>query len=73
MAPKGDDDTGEWRRLHNEDLHSLYAASDILRGIKSRRLRWAGQVAGMRDVRTVYWELVGNLLGKRPVRRPRTR
>jgi hypothetical protein len=51
----------------------LYAASDILRVIKSRRLCSAGQVARMTDVRTVYRVLVGNLHGKRPVGRPRTR
>jgi hypothetical protein len=72
-GPKRDDHTGEWRRLHNEELHSLHAAPDILRVIKSRRLRWAGQVAHMTDDRTVYRVMVGNLQGKRPVGRPRTR
>jgi hypothetical protein len=72
-GPKRNDDLGEWRRLHNEELHSLYAAPDILRVKKSRRLRWAGHVARMTDDRTVYRVLVGNLQGKRLVGRPRTR
>jgi hypothetical protein len=72
-GPKRDEDTGEWRRLHNEELHSLYVAPDILRVMKSRRLRWAGQVARMTDDRTVHRVLVGKLQGKRPVGRPRTR
>jgi hypothetical protein len=63
-GPKRDDDTGEWRRLHNEELHNLYAAPDILRVIKSCRLHWAEQVVRMTDDRTVYRVLVGDLQGK---------
>ena len=47
MGPKGDEN-GEWRRLHNEELHSLYRSPDIVRAIKSRRLRWAVHVAKMK-------------------------
>jgi hypothetical protein len=61
---KRDEDTGEWRRLYNEQLHSLYAAPDILRVIKIRMLSWARQVARMTDDRIVYRVLVGNLQGR---------
>ena len=43
------DENGEWRRLHNEELHSLYRSPNIVRVIKSRRLRWAGHVATMEE------------------------
>jgi hypothetical protein len=66
-CPKRDDDTGEWRRLHNEELHSLYAAPGIFRVIKSRMLRWTGQVARMTDAKTIHRQLVGNLQSRRQV------
>ena len=44
------DENGEWRRLHNEELHSLYLSRNIVRAIKSRRLRWAGHVARMKKI-----------------------
>jgi hypothetical protein len=47
FGPKRDEVTGEWRRLHNEELYALYSSPDIIRVIKSRRLRWAGHVARM--------------------------
>ena len=53
--------TGEWRKLHNEELNSLYSSLNIVRVIKSRRLRWAGHVARMEDGRGVHKVLVGNL------------
>jgi hypothetical protein len=72
-GPKRDEDTGEWRRLHNEELHSLYAAPNMFRVIKICRLRWARQVTRMTDDRIVCRVLVGNLQGRRPVGRPKTR
>jgi hypothetical protein len=51
--------TGEWRKLHNEELHNLYSSPDIIKQIKSRRMRWAGNVARMGDERKVYKVLVG--------------
>jgi hypothetical protein len=47
FGPKGDKVTGEWRKLHNGELHNLYSSPDIIRQIKSRRMRWAGHVARM--------------------------
>jgi hypothetical protein len=65
--------TGSWRKLHNDELHSLYSSPNIFRVIKSRRLRWAGHVARMGKGRGVYRVLVGRLGGKRPLGRPRRR
>ena len=62
--------TGEWRKLHNEELNDLYFSHNIVRLIKSRRLRWAGHVARMGQWRGVYRVLVGNPEGKRPLGRP---
>ena len=67
------DENGEWRRLHNEELHSLYRSSNIVRVIKSRRLRWAGHVARMEEGRSVFKMLTGKPSGKRPFGRPRRR
>jgi hypothetical protein len=64
---------GSWRKLHNDELHSLYSSPNIVRVFKSRRVRWAGRVARMREWRGVYRVLVGRPLGKRPVGRPRRR
>jgi hypothetical protein len=55
---------GEWRNLHNGELHNLYSSPDIIRQIKSRRMRWAGHVARMGEGRNVYRVLVGNPEGK---------
>jgi hypothetical protein len=65
--------TGEWGKLHSGELHNLYSSADIIRQIKSRRMRWAGQVARMGEGRNVYWVLVGNPGGKRLLERPRRR
>jgi hypothetical protein len=65
--------TGEWRRLHNEELHAQYYSPNIIRVIKSRSMRWAGQVARMGNKRGVYRILVGTPDGKRPLGRPRRR
>jgi len=65
--------TGEWRRLHNEELNDLYSSPNIVRVIKSRGMRWAGHVARMGEERGVYRVLVGKPEGKRPQERPRRR
>jgi hypothetical protein len=70
-GPKGDDVTGEWRKLHSEELHNLYSSSNIIRQIKSRRMRWAGHVALMGEEKKLYKVLVGKPEGKRPLGRPR--
>jgi hypothetical protein len=73
FGPKRDEVTGEWRRLHNEELNDLYSSPNILRVIKSRRMRWAGHVARMGEERGAYRILVGRPEGRRPLRRPRHR
>jgi hypothetical protein len=73
FGPKRDEVTGEWRKLHNEELNNLYSSPDIIRQVKSRRMRWAGHVARMGEVRKVYKILVGKPEGKRPLGRPRRR
>ena len=59
FAPKRDEVTGEWRKLHNEELNDLYCSPNIFRVIKSRRIRWAGHVARLGERRGVYKILVG--------------
>jgi hypothetical protein len=71
FGPKRDGVTGEWRKLHNEELHNLYSLPSTLRIIKSRRMRWAGYVARMGEKRNVYRLLVRKPEGKRPVGRRR--
>jgi hypothetical protein len=73
FGPKRDEVTGEWRKLHNEELHNLYSSPDIIRQVKSRRMRWAGHVARMGEERKVYKVLVGKPEGKRPLGRPSRR
>jgi hypothetical protein len=73
LGPKRDKVTGEWRKLHNEELHNLYSSPDIIRQVKSRRMRWAGHVACMGEERKVYKVLVGKPKGRRPLGRPRRR
>ncbi|KAJ4446816.1 hypothetical protein ANN_13514, partial [Periplaneta americana] len=70
---KRDEVTGEWRKLHNTELHALYSSLDIIGNIKSRRLRWTGHVARMGESRNAYRVLVGRPEGKRPLGRPRRR
>jgi len=69
FGPKWDEVTEEWRKLHNED--DLYSLPNIVRVVKSRRMRWAGHVAGIGEGRGVYRFLVGKPEGKRPLGRPR--
>jgi hypothetical protein len=59
FGPKRDEVTGEWRKLHNEELHNLYSSPDIIRQVKPRRMRWARHVARMGEERKVYKVLVG--------------
>jgi len=68
-----DEVTGEWRKLHNEELNDLYASPNVVQVIKSKRMRWAGHVACMGDGRGMYRVLVGKPEGKRPMGRPRHR
>jgi hypothetical protein len=70
---KRDEVTGEWRKLHNEELNDLYSLPIIVRVVKSRRMRWAGHVARMVEERGVHRVLVGKPEGKRPSGRPRRR
>ena len=71
--PKRDEVTGEWRKFHNEELSDLYSLPNIVRVVKSRIMRWAGQVVRMGEGRGVYRVLVGKPEGKRPLGRPRCR
>jgi hypothetical protein len=73
FGPKRDEVTGGWRKLHNEELHGLYSSPSIIRVIKARRMRWAGHVTRMGEVRGAYIILVGRPEGKRPLGRPRRR
>ncbi|KAJ4443774.1 hypothetical protein ANN_05552 [Periplaneta americana] len=73
FGSKRDEVTGEWRKLHNTELHALYSSPDIIRNIKSRRLRWTGHVARMGEFRNAYRVLVGKSEGKRSLGRPRRR
>jgi hypothetical protein len=65
--------TGGWRKLHNEELHGLYSSPSIVRVIRARRMRWAGHVARIGEVRGAYNILVGRPEGRRPLGRPRHR
>jgi hypothetical protein len=73
FGPKTDEVTGEWRRLHNKELYALNSSRNIIRVIKSRRLRWAGHVVCMGERRGAYRSLVGKPEGRRPLGRPRHR
>jgi hypothetical protein len=70
FGPKREED-GSWRKLHNDELHNLYSSPNIVRMIKSRRMRWAVHVAGMGEGRGVYRVLVGRPEGKRTLGRTR--
>ena len=74
FGPKRDEVTGEWRKLHNEELNDLYCSPNIVRVIKKRRMRWAGHVARMGEERRgVYRVLVRKQEGMRPLGRQRLR
>jgi hypothetical protein len=70
FGPKRDEITGEWRRLHNKELYALYSSPNIIRVMKSRRLRWAGHVARMGERRGAYRALVGKHEGRTQLGRP---
>ena len=65
--------TGEWRKLHNAELHALYSSPNIIRNLKSRSLRWAGHVAHMKQSSNAYKVLMGKSEGNRPLGRPKRR
>jgi hypothetical protein len=73
FGSRRDEVMGEWRRLHNEELNDLYCSPNIVRVIKSRRMRWAGHVARMGEERVLYRALVGKPEERRPLGRPRRR
>ena len=73
FGPKRDEVTGEWRKLHNEELSDRYSLPNIVRVVKSRRMRWAGHVARNGEGRGVHNVLVGKPEGKRSLGRPRSR
>jgi hypothetical protein len=71
FGPRRDEGTGEWRKLHNEEMNELYSLPNNVRVVKSRRMRWVGHVARMGEDRGVHRVLVGKPEGKRPLGRPR--
>jgi hypothetical protein len=73
FGPKRDEVTGEWRKLHNEELNDLYSLPNIVPVVKSRRMKWAGHVARMGEDRVVQRLLVGKPEGKMSLARPRRR
>ena len=73
FGPRGDEVTGEWKKLHNEELRDLYSLPNIAWVVKSRRMRWAGHLGCMGEGRGVQRVLVGKPEGKRPLGRPRRR
>jgi hypothetical protein len=73
LGPKKDEVTGEWRRLHTEQLYDLHSSLTIIQVIKLKRMRWAGRVVHMGERIVAYRVLVGKSEGKRPRGRPRPR
>jgi hypothetical protein len=73
FGPNSNEVRGEWRKLHNEELNDRYSSPNIVRVIKSSRMRWAVHVARMGERRSVYRVLVGKSEGKRPLGRPTRR
>jgi hypothetical protein len=73
FGPKRDEVTGEWRKLHNEELYDVYCSPNSIQVIKSRRMRWAGHVARIGEKRGEYRALVEGPEGKRPPGRPMRR
>ena len=73
LRAKRDAITGQWRNVHNAELHALYSSPNIIRNLKSKRLRWAGYVARMEKFRNAYRVLVGKPESKKPLGRPKRR
>jgi hypothetical protein len=73
FGPKRDEVTGEWRKLHNVELHDVYSLVSIIRIMKSRRMRWAGHVARIGEKRNMYGLLVEKPEGRSPLGRPKRR
>jgi hypothetical protein len=73
FGPKRDEVTGDWRKLHNEELHNLYSSPSIIIMIKSKRMRWARNVARMGETWNTYRILVGKPDGKKRLGRPKRR
>jgi hypothetical protein len=73
FGPKREEVAGDWRRLHNEELHNLHASPNVIRVIKSKRMSWTGHVARMEEMRNAFKILIGKSEGKRPLGRPRRR
>ena len=73
LGSKTDEETGEWRKLHKEELYDLHCSPNTIRVIKQKRMRWAGHVTRMGERRGVFRVLVGKPEGKRPLGRPRRR
>jgi hypothetical protein len=73
FGPKRDEVTGDWRKVHNKELNDLYCSSNIVRVIKSRKIRLVGHVARMEEGRGFYRVLVGKPEGKKPLGRPTRR
>jgi hypothetical protein len=73
IGPKKDEITGEWRRLHKEELNDLYSSPNIIRMIKSTRMMWAGHISRMGEERGAYRILLGRPEGRRTLGRPRRR
>jgi hypothetical protein len=73
FGPKRHEVMGDWRRLHNEELHNLCSSLNMIRMIKSRRMRWTGHVVRKGEKRNAYRMLVGKPEGKRQLGRPRRR
>jgi hypothetical protein len=73
LGPRRDEVTGDWRKLHNEELHDSYSSPNIIRMIESRRMRWAEHVARIGETGNAYRMLVGKPEGMRPVGRQRPR
>jgi len=73
IGSKSDELTGEWIKLHNEERNDLYSLLNIVRVVKSKRIKWAGNVACMGEKRVSYRVLVGKPEGKRRLGRPRLR
>jgi hypothetical protein len=71
VGPKRNEVTGEWRKLHNKELHALYSSPNIIQVNKSRRLRWARHVVRMGERRGAYKALVRKPEGRRPLGRPK--